>query len=441
MTARYITEVNIDDDIFWLISDTNGGFYAHKDADTAPTTFTATTSSGSPTLTSVSSFTGRYIGQTLSGTGIAAGARILSLNSGASEITMTANATASNSGVTITVSALAKIIDADFPSNHQGPFVELDGTIYIGTTAGTIRGSDLNSITAWSATNEIQTSDSSIVVTKHNDQIAAIGRNKITFYYNAGNAAGSLLSRSSSPEINMGTSDFTNVRQFRDWTFFIGQDTGPETSGIWMLDGFAVKRLTSIPLTRMLSQNEASLNANVVTLSAFEHQGKQFVHFGMGTSSAVTASYIYCLESQEWVESGYPYLLLFSEGLNAISLSNTSGIIYTANPLTPTYQDVGSASYTATIQTSLWDGGTNNRKFIRSIRLIADTQASGTASISWSDDDYANYNTARTVDLTGMFKTINGCGTTRRRAFKVTHSANTPFRAEALEIEFDVGDT
>jgi hypothetical protein len=441
MTARYITEVNIEDEIFWLISDTNGGFYAHKDADTAPATFTATTSSGSPTLTSVSSFTGRYIGQSLSGTGIAAGARILSLNSGASEITMTANATASNSGVTITVSALAKIIDADFPSNHQGPFVELDGTIYIGTTAGTIRGSDLNSITAWSATNDIQTSDSSIVVTKHNDQIAAIGRNKITFYYNAGNAAGSLLSRSSSPEINMGTSDFNNVRQFRDWTFFIGQDTGPETSGIWMLDGFAVKRLTSIPLTRMLSQNEASLNANVVTLSAFEHQGKQFVHFGMGTSSAVTASYLYCLESQEWVESGYPYLLLFSEGLNAISLSNTSGIIYTANPLTPTYQDVGSVAYTATIQTSLWDGETNNDKFIKSVSLIADNQASGDANISWSVNDYASYGANHPVNMTRMNKTVYDGPSGKRFSFKITHAANTPFRAEAIEVVYEEGDT
>jgi hypothetical protein len=438
MTARYITEVNIEDDIFWLISDTNGGFYAHSDSDTAPTTFTANTTSGNAVLASVSSFTGRFIGQSLSGTGIAAGARILSMDVGASTITMTANATANGTGVTITVSALAKIIDADFPSNHQGPFVELDGTIYIGTTAGTIRGSDLNSITSWSATNEIQTPESSIAVVKHNDQVAAIGRNKITFYYNAGNAAGSLLSRSSSPEINMGTSDFTNVRQFRDWTFFIGQDTGPETSGIWMLDGFAVKRLTSIPLTRMLSQNEASLNANVVTLSAFEHQGKQFVHFGMGTSSAVTASYIYCLESQEWVESGYPYLLLFSEGLNAISLSNTSGIIYTANPLTPTYQDVGSAAYTATIQTSLWDAETNNRKKINQVFLIADTQTSGSALLSWSTNDYGSFSPTRSLDLTGMFKSASNLGAARRWAFKIEHSANTPFRAEALEIHYEV---
>jgi hypothetical protein len=106
-------------------------------------------------------------------------------------------------------------------------------------------------------------------------------------------------------------------------------------------------------LTRMLSQNVAGLNAENIYLSAYEHQGKTFVYFGMGNSSNLVADYIYCLESGEWVEAGYPYLMKFSEGLNAIALNSTSGIIYSADPLTPTYQDVGSASYTARIQTSL----------------------------------------------------------------------------------------
>lgn len=439
--VKYITEVYLNDEIFWLVSAEGGlGYYIPNNALSISTTFTATTTSGDATLTSVSSTSGLYVGQALSGTGIQAGSRILSIDSGASEVEMTLTASANGSGITVTRTHMGKIIDADFPTEAQGPFVELDGRVYIGCTDGTIRGSDLNSITAWSAANSIQTPDSSVVVVRHNDQIAAIGKNLIAFYYNAGNS-GSVLGRSSSPEIKIGTSDFNNVVQFRDWSFFIGQDTGPETSGIWMLDGFAVTRLTSIPLTRMLSQNEASLNANVVALSAFEHQGKQMVNFGMGTSSAVTASYNYCLESKEWVESGYDRLYKFSEGLNAVSLSDTAGRIYIANPLTPTYQDVGSTAYTATIQTSLLDFGSNNRKFCNKIRLIADTQSSGTASISWSDDDYANYNTARTVDLTGMFKELNGCGSFRRRAFKITHSANTPFRAEALEIEYEEGDT
>lgn len=440
--VRYITEVNISDEIYWLLSVEGGtGWYLPNNALDDALTFTADTTDTDATLSNVSSFSGLYIGQALTGSGVPAGARILSLNAGASTLEMTANATATAATVTITRTHLAKIIDTDFPSTAQGPFVELDGTIYIGCSDGTIRGSDLNSITAWSATNEIQTTDSSVVVVKHNDQIAAIGKNRIPFYFNAGNPSGSLLSRSSSPEINMGTSDFFNVVTFRDWTFFIGQDTGPETSGIWMLDGFSLKRLTSIPLTRILSEQEASTNSNEVTLSAFEHQGKQFVYFGMGTTTAVTAQFLYCLESQEWVEAGYPFLPKFSEGLNAISLSTTSGIVYTSNILTPTYQDVGAVSYTATIQTSLWDADTNKDKFIKSVSLIADNQASGEANISWSTNDYSSFGSNHPVNMTRMNKTVYDGPSGKRFSFKITHAENTPFRAEALEVEYELGAT
>jgi hypothetical protein len=248
------------------------------------------------------------------------------------------------------------------------------------------------------------------------------------------------LGRTEQAMIPIGSYSTDNIVRFRDKTFFIGQDSGYENAGVWMLSGFEVKRLSTIPLTRMLSQNSASLNADTIVLSAFEHQGKQFVYFGMGNSSNLIADYLYCIESGEWVEAGYPYLMRFSEGLNAIALNSTSGIIYSADPLTPTYQDVGSASYTATIQTSLWDGGTDHRKFINKIRLVGDIQASGTASISWSDNDYSSYNTARTVDMTKMDKSLHGCGSCRRRSFKIQHSANTPFRVEAIEIEYDEGE-
>jgi hypothetical protein len=75
----------------------------------APATFTADVTNGSPTLinlTGVSLSTGPFVGATLSGTGIAASQKIASINVSAQgvpvSITMDANATATNTGVTIT---------------------------------------------------------------------------------------------------------------------------------------------------------------------------------------------------------------------------------------------------------------------------------------------------------------------------------------------------
>jgi hypothetical protein len=66
------------------------------------TTFTGNRTSGSPTLTAVSSFAGLIIGQVISGTGIPASTTIAEMNQTAQTITMSANAT-SGSGTSTTV--------------------------------------------------------------------------------------------------------------------------------------------------------------------------------------------------------------------------------------------------------------------------------------------------------------------------------------------------
>jgi hypothetical protein len=63
---------------------------------------TGTTVSGSNIVTAMSSVTGLYVGQAISGTGIPAGTVITSV--GATTITLSANATASNSGVALSFS-------------------------------------------------------------------------------------------------------------------------------------------------------------------------------------------------------------------------------------------------------------------------------------------------------------------------------------------------
>lgn len=75
---------------------------------TAPAAFTATTTNGSPTLTAVSTVANLQVGMQLSGTGITAGTYIVSINA-SNNITMSANATASNVGTTITPAAVSSV--------------------------------------------------------------------------------------------------------------------------------------------------------------------------------------------------------------------------------------------------------------------------------------------------------------------------------------------
>jgi len=93
------------------------------------------------------------------------------------------------------------------------------------------------------------------------------------------------------------------------------------------------------------------------------------------------------------------------------------------------------------IQTDSLDFGTNRKKFIPRIDLIgADIQSSGTATLEISTDDFATFRTLGTFDLTKINPFITRCGSFKGSAsFRLTHSANTAFRAEALKVWYEVG--
>lgn len=96
--ARFASGATIGQKVYAAYAD--GSCKSAATATPATATFTATTVSGSPNLTAVSGTA--YAGEPISGTGIAAGAYLVSVNATAGTAVMSANASASNSGVTVT---------------------------------------------------------------------------------------------------------------------------------------------------------------------------------------------------------------------------------------------------------------------------------------------------------------------------------------------------
>jgi hypothetical protein len=120
----------------------------------------------------------------------------------------------------------------------------------------------------------------------------------------------------------------------------------------------------------------------------------------------------------------------------------TDGKIYTINPAAQgeLYRDDGE-SYEMQIRTSKIDFGTEARKFISKVTLLgSDVESSGTATLEYSDDDYATWTTAGTFDMTVTNPFITRCGSHQSgRAWRVSHSANTGFRAKSLKFDYDLG--
>ena len=67
------------------------------------------------------------------------------------------------------------------------------------------------------------------------------------------------------------------------------------------------------------------------------------------------------------------------------------------------------------------------------IELICDTQSSASAiTIAAYDDDYLTSTVLGTVDMANARPRLTRCGSAYRRAWLLSHSANTGFRIEAL---------
>lgn len=86
--------------------------------------FTGTTTNGSPTVTSVSSFAGLYNGMTVTGTNIPAATTISSMAPGSGTITLSANATGANTGLTASGGQYTLTFGSQFT-----PFKRLDSYV------------------------------------------------------------------------------------------------------------------------------------------------------------------------------------------------------------------------------------------------------------------------------------------------------------------------
>jgi hypothetical protein len=476
--ALFFSETIVSDVGYVLIrsSDGTGWYYAEDAKD--QTSYTGDTTNGSPTVSNIASTAGMYSGQAISGSGIPASTRILTVDS-ATAITLNANATATASGVTLTKTPIAKILDADFVTTGSAisALVDMDGFLFYSTDDGYIRNGELNSITSYSSTAKVavqMSPDAPVAVARYKHSILCFGTDSIETFRNAGNATGSPLARVPDAHSKVGAQGQRSIATLADDIYFASSSRDGDVQ-IKKLPG--METISTPAVDRMLGT--IAVNATIY-LSAFQLGGYPYVSAFVITATEDDEMLLLENDDKMLLESGDDFLLegsaseassfgrhliynaslrvwsewdstiptfVIGQGLGATnqilatSRINNSGKVYTINPVSDgdLYQDDGS-TYTMTITTSRVDHGTNKRKFIRAVRLIGDVQDSGSAALSYSDDDYATFTSAGDFDLTITNPKLQGLGSYEGgRVWKLEHSANTAFRAEALEIEYEVG--
>lgn len=343
------------------------------------------------------------------------------------------------------VGVCTKIADVDFPGNAAltlaGSFAHIDGYACIMDTAGKVWASDLNSVTAWTATSFGSANsypDKGIGCIRHRQFVIAFGSESMEFFYNAG-LTPFPLAKSASMTQRVGCVGASAIAQIGDTTFWCGSSPQGGLS-IFQYDQ-GLSRLSTPEIDGILILAGA---ANI-TLTTIRFYGRSFV-----VVKASTTALVYCIEEKQWSEwtsSTAPWYKIVGVSLGGtmvnycISNTLTGGIVYSMNPASLVYADAG-ASYTALMQLDSQDLGTGNIKFWETLRIIGDVQSTtSNIELSYSDDDYNTTTVWGNLDLSTNLPIARQLGASQRRAWILNHSDNTAMRIRLLEGTASIGNS
>jgi hypothetical protein len=325
-----------------------------------------------------------------------------------------------------------------FPTPHIPTPKFIDGYMLL-PLANTldVYNSDVDNIYGWGSSNFVSAEmwpDNVLGLARQNNQILAFGHYSSEFFYDAANATGSPMARNEGTALQIGCAAPYAVYENERFLIFIGQS---ESGGraVWQLEGFSPKKVSTEAIERILDEEGTS----ITTANGYGVRTKGHLLFVINLTSCTL---VYDVEEKVWHEWSsnnagshvaftYNYI---SDPMNGKStlLHNSDGYLYILDP--DVFQD-NATSILADAYTSKYDGSTMNRKFMHNLNVVGDLDS--TFTIRWSDDDYATWNTFLNLSPTRPF--VSRCGSFRRRAFNIRHTANEDFRLEALEFEVDVG--
>jgi hypothetical protein len=340
---------------------------------------------------------------------------------------------------------ITKITDAQYPGNNSltlaGYGAHLDGYTFQMDTRGGIWNSDLNTVSSWTATGTINANlypDKGIACVRWKQYIIGFGTETMEFFYNAGNATGSPLTRIANMAQRVGAVHADAMVNISDSLFFTGS-TSQGGLTVYMWDG-AISRISPPNLDTQL----ILAGAGNIKMTALRDHGLSFVIVKAGS-----ALYAYCIEEKFWFiwlsSLGFVRFAALSTGtaqvVYGVSETVASGKTYTINPSARVFADDGMA-FSAQIQMKAIDPGDGRHTAYEELQVIGDVETTTSPlQVYWTDDDYNTFSASRALDLSSYAPYTTRCGGTKKpRAFGASHSATTPMRLSKLRIQVNVGN-
>ena len=343
--------------------------------------------------------------------------------------------------------AWTQITDAQFPASITPAHAHMDGYMFVMTEAGALWNSDLNSLSAWTAGAFISANsfgDNGVGCVKYRNMIVGFGDASCEFFYNAGNSSGSVLNRIDNATLRIGAvrntvGRGTAIRGLLNNVYWIGNNSDTGSRGIYRFNGMQAEKISNSAIDKLV--------ANGVIRSivgSFSLLGMSHVAFSSGGASV----WCYCVDNGFWWVLTPAGPLTITAMLGTVDSSAysksyfstvTNAFVYTFNPNSPVWQDNATA-YTMTVQTDGVDGDTSENKTWDRFTLVGDTQSTTCpVSVSFSDDDGANYSTARDIDMGTTQTWLTDLGESTRRSWRLANASNTSCRIKRADIEYTRG--
>jgi hypothetical protein len=326
----------------------------------------------------------------------------------------------------------------DQPTPFNPYIMFLDGYLFL-TKTGTsdIYNSNLNDPLAYTAGDFISAemvADTLIRITRLNNYILALGTDSIEFFYNAAVETASPLKRVETPVKNVGY--LGGLVTHTNKMYFVGQTkaTAPE---VFVMEDWKLETLDNPPLRRFI-QPHTSFDGAIVS-----NGGHDFYVLTVGS-----ITYWMDLETKLWTRIAFQgtntfalqeamIVPRFGIGNVSVLIPTTGTAIYFFNPVA--YQDAG-VNFKAEVQTYKMEFDSTREKFMSRLMVVADKSNAGSVQLSWTDDDYQTYSSARTIPLSSYQPKIHRMGDFIERAFRFSYTTNNPLKLHHFEVDYNIGN-
>jgi hypothetical protein len=341
--------------------------------------------------------------------------------------------------------------DAQLPDDQEPGVLVLDQYAMVLDRSANVWNSSVGDETAWASTDFINVetrADLGARLMRHVNYACVLGDLTTEFLYDAANATGSPLSRLEGTVSLVGCPAPETGVQIDDDILFVAQSVQGGRF-VARMKGFTPEPVSTKTVDEALDNEQENIsNAYAYPVRIMGHS---FYVLTLPTTSQKT--WVYDLTEGLWSEWTYDdgtetYFIGYDSAIrngDVVIQGRNNGLVYRLDPAV--YQDYNGNDINVLFQTNPWDEseaevrqGSAQNKFGSRLTFIGDKQAStANLSVSWSDDNYVTFNTARTMDVSKETPALTRLGVFRRRAFRGLYIANLQFRAEEFELNYRKG--